>query len=990
MTQIIVRARAVDMLGRQQIAGIPTAIHELFKNAHDAYAENVEVDYFQQNKILILRDNGYGMTRQDVESRWLTLGTESRINYNKKLLGKDEWRGPKALASRAIMGEKGIGRLAIAVISPITLLMTRAVREDGLHNLVVALVHWGLFEQPGIDISAINIPVEEYDGGYVLNNSDITVLVDKVEKNIDDLKNEIDLDEYNNLKQQLSGYKKINPDAIDKMLREKDDDSLSLRDGGYGTHFILLPVAPELDDDIEGGTDKEASKLERSLLGFSNLMLDSKPVIKTEFRIHRAGEVEELIGGKIFFENSDFDRTDQFFEGEFNEYGQFVGVVSIYGKKREFIYNWVDGKGRQSKCGAFSFKYGYVQGVAHESRLTPDEWTNMSRKTDRIGGLYIYKNGIRVLPYGNSDVDWLDIEKRRTQSFRDWFFSYRRGFGYVAITQENNETLSEKAGREGFRENQAYRDFRSILIGLFRQLAIEFFRKSGAQTDDFNEIKDLYKKQNELLKKQKAKVENRRKDFQSELDDFFELYNKNHFEDEVLKIDSYCSIALQQLEFNVDISDFGKVLRDIEREVNDKYKKLNSQLTIVQPRGLALTNRLKNDWFSYEDISSKIREDLINKSMASSLEKIAELSRQRIPLSERRNNAIADIQNESDKIIKDIMAIRRSAATALKTMTNSVNEVIKSEFSRARVDVELIIDEFVKKSAQRPSEIELIRNDINGKINALYNNELVNFSSIKSQLDSLIDDIKSKDTYDDKFAAIEARNQILEEQIEFYSEFAQMGMSVGILQHEFESSIKGIRSAMVRFKPWADKNAPLSPIYMDLRVHIERLDGYLKALDPLGRRMHRQTIELSGSEIIRVVKIVFTEQLDKHKIVLEISHAFRDFTVKCKSSAIIGAFINIVDNAIYWLSHRVSGDRIIYFDADIDGFLLSNNGPGIEDRYRDRIFNFGETLKEGGRGMGLAITKQTLKNEGFDISLIKAGIDVNPVFKIHPVLDKEI
>ncbi len=31
-------ARALDMLGRQQIAGRPTAISELSKNAHDAYA----------------------------------------------------------------------------------------------------------------------------------------------------------------------------------------------------------------------------------------------------------------------------------------------------------------------------------------------------------------------------------------------------------------------------------------------------------------------------------------------------------------------------------------------------------------------------------------------------------------------------------------------------------------------------------------------------------------------------------------------------------------------------------------------------------------------------------------------------------------------------------------------------------------------------------------------------------------------------------------
>lgn len=39
------RARTVDMLGRQQIAGVPNAISELFKNAHDAYADHVEIDY---------------------------------------------------------------------------------------------------------------------------------------------------------------------------------------------------------------------------------------------------------------------------------------------------------------------------------------------------------------------------------------------------------------------------------------------------------------------------------------------------------------------------------------------------------------------------------------------------------------------------------------------------------------------------------------------------------------------------------------------------------------------------------------------------------------------------------------------------------------------------------------------------------------------------------------------------------------------------------
>ena len=66
------------MLGRQQIAGVPTAISELFKNAHDAYAERVEVDYYRKIGLFVLRDDGDGMTRDQFTERWLTIATENQ------------------------------------------------------------------------------------------------------------------------------------------------------------------------------------------------------------------------------------------------------------------------------------------------------------------------------------------------------------------------------------------------------------------------------------------------------------------------------------------------------------------------------------------------------------------------------------------------------------------------------------------------------------------------------------------------------------------------------------------------------------------------------------------------------------------------------------------------------------------------------------------------------------------------------------------------
>ncbi|TWD43058.1 histidine kinase/DNA gyrase B/HSP90-like ATPase [Pseudomonas sp. SJZ131] len=987
MTQLRVRARAVDMLGRQQIAGIPTAIHELFKNAHDAYAERVEVDFFRRTRVLVLRDDGYGMTREDLENRWLTLGTESRVNANRVKPGEEveEWRGPKKPEKRVIMGEKGIGRLAIAVIAPITLLMTRASRPDGLRNLVVTLVHWGLFEQPGIDISAIDIPIKEFPGGTLPTKKDIGDLIYQVSENIQSLKHDINPEAYQKLLSELQQAEVIGPDKLDATLNLNRENPLTLSGNGYGTHFIVLPVAPELDDDIDGGADKESSKLERNLLGFSNTMTGDLPIIKTEFRDHHLAEIESLIGPSNFFTSDEFEKVDQYFEGEFDLEGQFKGTVSVYGKKHSFICNWVEGRGRAPRCGPFSIRYGYVQGDKKETSLEMPEWQRMTAKLDRLGGLYVYRNGVRVLPYGHSDYDYLDIEKRRTKSAQDWFFSYRRGFGYISISHEDNATLTEKAGREGFRENQAYRDFRSILINLFQQLALEFFRPTGSQGELFWENKVRLAAQYKVLEKQSKKAEGRRKDFRAELTIFFKAYEENYFEHEVSRIQNELKSEVDRLSSEESIGELAAKLRVVEVDVRKKYRALFNKAVVTCPRGLALGKVLERDWSAYERMFLEIKDTALDPLLINIDEQLTSATEGRLADAQRREIAIQNIERERDSAMKSLMGLRREAYNASDAMQQSFKSVLQEQFSELRVGVESLVVEFVKKSAEKPENLDTYRRDVEGKIIELRQQEMELFDSFRRQMVELSDGINDRETLDDRFAALENRNQLLEEQLDFYSDFAQMGMSVGILQHEFERAAKGIRVAMANLKPWAASNPPLAVIYSSLRDHIEHLDGYLKVLDPLGRRMHRATVQLSGDEILTVLRRVFSEYLLDANIDIVPTPEFRDKTVQCKSSALLGAFINIVDNAIYWVSTGAESRREIFLDADERGFLISNTGPGIEERIRDLIFEFGETKKPGGRGMGLAISRETLRREGFEVELISAGLDFRPVFRIRPM-----
>ncbi|MBF0097128.1 MAG: ATP-binding protein [Magnetococcales bacterium] len=465
MARFRVMARTVDMLGQQQIAGIPTAISELFKNAHDAYARRVEVDYLREKDLFILRDDGLGMTREDFEQRWLTLGTDSKVAGGNLSLPPID---PEQ-TERPILGEKGIGRLAIAVLGPQVLVVTRAKRECLPSKVtVVAYLHWRLFALPGIDLDEVVIPLREIPGGTLPTEVDVRAMVQETIAFLDSIAHCSDLQICNKIREEMQGFT-IDPSGLAQQL-----DTPSLLDDGCGTHFYITPVDRLMQQDIDHrDDDKKATRFEKLLIGFTNTMMPEHkpPVILTSFRDYiDEGAPIERIGNKAFFTPEEYGNADHHIIGRFDEYGHFSGKVGVYHLSPDpYQLSWQDSDGSPTACGPFEFAFAYLQGEAKESLLPASDHALLASKLDKIGGLYIYRNGIRVLPYGASDYDWLDIEIRRSKKASYYYYSYRRIFGAIELSTTKNSRLTEKAGREGFRENEAYRQLRSILIHFFEQ-----------------------------------------------------------------------------------------------------------------------------------------------------------------------------------------------------------------------------------------------------------------------------------------------------------------------------------------------------------------------------------------------------------------------------------------------------------------------------------------------------------------------------------------
>lgn len=92
--------RLLVELGERLISRDEVAIVELVKNAYDADAKRVEI-IIENGKNIKILDNGTGMDMREIREGWLTLGTGIKK------------RNTKTPSGRRVLGEKGLGRLAV-------------------------------------------------------------------------------------------------------------------------------------------------------------------------------------------------------------------------------------------------------------------------------------------------------------------------------------------------------------------------------------------------------------------------------------------------------------------------------------------------------------------------------------------------------------------------------------------------------------------------------------------------------------------------------------------------------------------------------------------------------------------------------------------------------------------------------------------------------------------------------------------------------------
>lgn len=979
MAKFKTRARTIDMLGRQQIAGIPTAISELFKNAHDAYADHVEIDFFRSDRLFVLRDDGMGMTREEFEDRWLTIGTESKLNSKAMPLPPLD----ASKAPRTMLGEKGIGRLSVAIIGPQVFVLTKAKRAGEFHNLVAAFLNWGIFEVPGINLEDIEIPIREFSDASLPTAQDIYEMVNEFKQNLLHIDNEyVELQQ--RIELELNDFS-IDPIEIDSYL--ENTNYLSLKGNGVGTHFIIKQATELLIDDIDNSTSEKASHLEKSLLGFTNTMTPSHvpPVIAAAFRDYKTETVfDDLIDKDRFFTPDEFVNADHNIIGEFDEYGQFKGTISIYGEEfKDHVIPWQKSKGLPTKCGSFKIAFADVQGKLRDTTIPMEDWYLLTTKMDRLGGLYVFKNGVRILPYGDTDYDWVGMEYRRTKSASYYHFSHRRIFGAVEITSKENPFLKEKAGREGFSENLAYRQLNGILENFFLQLAADFFREGGAKAEKFIDKKAHFKKLQKAEEKRSKQVRVKGEKFDSELEEFFRLYDESTPEKDAIKITEQLSEQLKMAEEIEDPHQAARKFLFVEERSIQQLRELVSKYKVTKPR-IGLSQRRLKDWGDYQNSFIGLQEKVFLPIQATIEQEITLAAREaRLELDRRLRieNALKARRKEATTATN---AEKKKTRESLDTIAIETKQAISRSITNVKDEIARVFSEFNRLNITEFPDKEIVkkRTLLEQRIEEVKNREEQFLIGIRNQLEAirLNDDI----TQLDQLEALEQKVVTLEEDADADLQLIQMGMAIEVINHEFNSSIRGVRNRLRELKAWADINEGMEDVYSGIRASFDHLDSYLTLFTPLHRRLYRTETEFDGADINKYLNDLFGERLKRHDVEIKANKKFLKYKISGYPSSFYPVFVNLVDNAIFWLKNRKS-ERIIHLEVDGDDMLIRDTGPGIAERDKESIFELGFTRKPGGRGMGLHISRNVLQRIGYTLSLDPNNGDKGAALRISPL-----
>ena len=469
-----------------------------------------------------------------------------------------------------------------------------------------------------------------------------------------------------------------------------------------------------------------------------------------------------------------------------------------------------------------------------------------------------------------------------------------------------------------------------------------------------------------------------------DLTTFFEKTEKENPVEIIMRLGLDAEANVKEASRGPDAGTAALKILQIERDATRKLVELESRYRVPKPR-IGMSRVLQKEWRDYQEAFEGIQNGIrdIRDSIHGVVTDEVASAGVDVNARDRLESALDDAARRARRQAREG---RKAVEEAVAETSSGAREVARQRVADVEDAIRTVLTEFSRIDSADLDDANLAttRSALEGRIQAALEDASKTLDSLQSQLIEI--DITGRSSLVDQLAAVEQSNVTLQEEARADLQLAQLGMAIEIISHEFSAAIRSVRSGLRSLKAWADVNEELMSLYQSIRGSFDHLDGYLTLFTPLQRRLYRKAVDIRGWEIHEFLTNLFGQRLARHKIELVRTDAFAEAAVRGYPSSFYPVFVNLVDNAIYWLSGQNEHiERRIELDVAGNVFRVSDSGPGIHARDREDIFEIGFTRKPGGRGMGLHISRQTLREAGYDLTLADRTADRGTTFLIGPL-----
>ncbi len=415
-------------IGRDLISSETVALTELVKNSFDADADYVLVrvsgdvvdgEIAAGTGCIEVLDNGTGMDADRIADTWLVPATDFRTENQRSARG------------RRTLGEKGVGRFAAAKLADGLALSSRLAKNDE----VTVRLNWSDFDKPDKYLDQIRV-------SWSVGEADLFTSSGRVAQ--------------------------LWRGAWDAHLRGLKGSTPPKRP--TATRGTYLEMDGLVDTWDAGTVTAVRRSLARLISPFSDKTAQSFTIIL---------DVPPGLGtGGIVEPPEELDKPHYRLEADVSSSGAVTGTIQSKGSKKKqrfksFFVVDEDGEAHDDEhplaCGPFSVNLRVWDRDATSLAPLGTSVKSVRQTLDEAAGISVYRDGFRVLPYGEQGDDWLRLDLRRVQN-PTMRLSNNQIVGYLSIGRDTNPELVDQTNREGLVGGAALDDLRMSVRQVLAEL----------------------------------------------------------------------------------------------------------------------------------------------------------------------------------------------------------------------------------------------------------------------------------------------------------------------------------------------------------------------------------------------------------------------------------------------------------------------------------------------------------------------------------------